>query len=398
MTHHHKRNTCPECKGTETCRCMATKVETKELCADCKAKSLNEDAAAGSTGAGAIAGARGLLFKGAKNMTRRKDPSKVKVEVIKYSNKLSETTRNSFSAFIAEGDQEFDSVDVISKLSQNSKIADDLDGDELAVFGMEADDGSITKVYIPREEAKEFERALGDALKDTKDKTGDEEIAAILFDLKDRFKIVDVKWPTVQEDEEQQAAPAAGAVPGAVDPAAPAAPGTPPVGPDGAPAAPGAVGPDGAPVDPMADPNADPMAGDPAAAPAPDQGDMITQILDMLRQDAEARKADAEAKIADAHAREADAAQRTAAVKLRGEEEVVDAEAHFKEKKEEKKEAERLKMIARFRQETKLSQEDDTPTQDEPGAPIEDDDGSDEDEEAVTLTRKTLLNILRGGK
>jgi hypothetical protein len=375
------------------------KVMTTETCIKCKAKAITEEAAAGSSSATAVAGFQGRMFMGAKKLARRKVPGEAApIPIIQYSNKkLSEATRHSFSAFLGEGDDNFDSVDVISKLSQNSKVADELDGDELAVFGMEADDGSITKVYIPHEQAKEFERALGDRLKDTKDATGEEEIAGILFDLKDRFKIVDVKWPTVQEDEEQ--APAAGAAPGA-DPMAPGAPGADPMAAPGTDpmAAPGAVGPDGAPVDPMADPNADPMA--PGAAAPADTGDMITQILDMLRQDAEARKADAEAKTADAKAREADAAARTAATKLQGEEEVMDAEAHFKEKKEEKKEGERLKMIARFRQETKMDQDSRAPMP----APKEQEQGPNdeepkaEEEESVTMTRQTLLNILRGGR
>lgn len=350
---------------------------------------LNEEGAEGSTGGDAVAGSFGRLFKGVKDITKRKAPKgTTAIPVIKFKNaKLAEHARNSFSAFLAENEDKFDSADVISKLSQNSKVADELDGDELAVFGMEDEEGAITKVYIPKEQAKDFERALADRLRETKDETTEEEIAAILFDLKDRFKIVDVKWPTVQEDEEQtppaqdpaadpMAAPGAPGANGAVDPMAP----------------PGAPGADGA-VDPMADPAADPMAAPGADAPA--GGDMITQILDMLRQDAEARKADAEAKIADAHAREADAAQRTAAVKLRGEEEVMDAEAHFKEKKEEKKEGERLKMIARYRQENKMSQDSE-----QAPAPAEQDAaprGKAEDEEAVTVTRKTLLDILRGG-
>lgn len=389
MSHVHTRNTCPDCKGTSTCRCMATKTETSELCPTCAKKSpIKEDAAAGSTGAASVAGVRGLLFKGAKNLTRKVDPKidPKKIPVIKYANKLPESARHSFSefmAFVAESEDQFDSVDVISKLSQNSKIVDDLEGDQLAVFGMESDDGAITKVYVPHEQAKDFERALGDRLKETKDKTGGDEIAAILFDLKDRFKIVDVKWPTIQEDEEQAPAPAA-------DPSA-AAPGTDPA----------VAATDPAAADPMAPPTdgtdpADPSLGADGAAPA-DSADMITQILDMLRQDAEARKADAEAKIADARAREADAAQRTAAVKLQGEEEVMDAEAYFKDKKEEKKEAERLKMIARFRQETKMDQDSAQPVAPS-AAPQDADGGGDEDEEAVTLTRKTLLHILRGGR
>ena len=36
--HHHTRNVCPECGNVETCRCMAPKTTTHELCYDCKEK------------------------------------------------------------------------------------------------------------------------------------------------------------------------------------------------------------------------------------------------------------------------------------------------------------------------------------------------------------------------
>lgn len=341
-------------------------------------------AATGATTAGNVAGKRGLLFTGIRELTHvRKKVAGVPVIQFSKRNNLNVRTKGitegkiSFSNFLAEdaalADSDFDASDVISKLSQNAKIADDLDGDEMAVFGMESDDGSITKVYIPKEQAKDFENALADRLKDNVENT-EEEIAGVLFDLKDRFKIIDVKWPTIQEDEEQVPEDPMAGDPMAGDPAA--------------------MGAEGDPVtmDPNADPSLDPAGG---AAPGGDAvGDQIAQILDMLRADAEARKAESDAKSAEAKAKEAEAAAKLAGIKLQGEEEVLDAEAHFKDKKEEKKEAERLKMLARFRQETKMSQD----TSAAPAPEVAPDSGNkDEDEEHVTLTRKQLLNILSRG-
>jgi len=391
----HFKNTCPKCNEVTQCRCMGERTLTNNICEGCNAKAdLNEDAVAGSISAGAIAGVRGMLFTGIKELTNKKARKVAGVPVITFKDPeknlnrrtlgIAESRKMKFSEFISE-EAEFDMADVFSKLSQNSKIVGDLNGEELAVFGMESDDGAVTKVYVPKEQGKDFEIALSNALKHTKGSTGGQEIAGILFDLKDQFRIVDVKWPTVQEDEEQQATPA----PAPADTNNPAA-----------------VDPNAAPADPNnptpVDPNAAPDLGAPATTP--DTGDMIAQILDMLRADAEARKADADAKTADAHAREAESTAKIAGIKMQGEEEVLDAEAYFKEKKDEKREAERIKMLARFRQEQKMS--DDTasipkdaietlPTPAVTPA-LQGKTGNSEEEERITRARHTLLSILGG--
>ena len=391
----HYKNVCPKCSGVTQCRCMGNKVETKKLCNKC-VDSLNEDAVAGSISAGAVAGARGLLFTGVREITQRR--KKVAgVPVVKFKNPPVDL--NFRTKGIAEGrtrfiqhllgesggvpDAEFDSADIVSKLVQNAKIAAEIDSDNLAVFGMEGDDGSITKVYIPKQQAKDFEIALGEVLKDNPE-ANQEEIAGILFDLKDRFKIVDVKWPTIQEDEEQAPPDATGATPAAAnaDPFGDTAPST---------------------TVPPSDPNAPPV--DPNAAPAPDSAvsgsgdstsDTLAAILDMLRSDAEARKADAEAKTAEANAKEAEATAKITGIKMQGEEEVLDAEAYFKQKKEEKKEAERLKMLARFRQENKSDDDSDSAPTSTDNRPQEiSGKSSSEEEEHVTSMRKSLLSLLQ---
>ena len=384
----HFKNTCPKCGGVTQCRCVGERTLTNDVCEDCKGKkTVNEDAVAGSISAGAVAGVRGMLFTGIKELTNRKARKVAGVPVVTFKDPeknlnrrtlgIAESRKLKFSEFISE-DADFDMADVFSKLSQNAKISSDLNNEELAVFGMESDDGSVTKVYVPKEQGKDFEIALSNALKHTKGSTNGQEIAGILFDLKDQFRIVDVKWPTVQEDEEQQA------------PAAPA--------PDSAPAAPG--------VDLNAAPDLNAPTDD-VSAPATSSADtdtMITQILDMLRADAEARKADADAKTADAHAREAESTAKIAGIKMQGEEEVLDAEAFFKGKKDEKREAERIKMLARFRQEQKMSNDsasipkdavEDLPT---PAVAPQSQGtvGKSEEEERVTRARHTLLSILGG--
>lgn len=403
MSHHHERNTCPTCNAVTTCRCMASKINTNNVCASCQSKeAVNEDAVAGSIGAGSIATFNGSLFGGSFPKSQRRKVAGI--QVIRYKNHMapkvkkpkkivSEGAMSSFKLFIAEmsqEDSEFDSADVISKLSRNADMADKLDGDELAVFGLEDKDGKITKVYVPAEQGKEFEQALGDALRSSKE-NGQTEIAAMLFELKNKFKIVDVKWPTVQQDEEQTSAP--------TDPNAPA------VDPNAAPVDPNApaTDPNATPADPNA-PAVDPMAAGPAAPgadviPTEDPTSMIAQILDMLKADAEARKADAAAKTAEANAKEAESAAKITAIKMQGEEGVLDAEAYFKARKEEKKEADRIKMMAKFRQETQMntSQDSTSPVAPQtPAAPQGDE--SEEEEQQMSTIRKQLLSILNRGR
>lgn len=422
MTHKHSSNTCPGCNTKITCKCpQGAQNETRDYCAKCNAL-VQEDAAAGATSAAGVAGFAGSLFGG--SMPRRQRKAVQGIPVIRYSNKLhartkrkpklSESAPGSFAAFLQESvtdnEKGFDSADVISKLARNAEVSDDLDGDELAVFGMEDSEGGITKVYVPAEQGEEFEKALGDALRHTTE-NGETEIAALLFDLKDKFKIVDVKWPTVQEDEEEKSADpaAAGAPPAPVpgDPAAAAGPGASPAA-DGMPPADGAMAPDG--VDPMA--GGDLGAAAPGADVAPgagDQGDILKQIVNMLMADAEARKAESAAKTAEANAKEAESAAKIAAIKIQGEESVLDAEAHFKAKKDEKKESDRIKMLAKFRQETQMSAPSQpqgevkpvgaAPASTSPASPQMPAAGGsrDEEEEQLTHARRFLLGLINRG-
>lgn len=332
---------------------------------------LKEDAAAGAISATAIAGVRSRLggrIKRVVPMTPQK--KKPDAKTIKES---------SFSAYLKEFANDPTPVDIIGKLSQNAKQSDDLDGDGVATYGLETDDGAIVKVLVAREQAKDFEKALADALQELGDDNTPQDVAELLFDLNDQFHIVDVVWPTIQEDEEEPVDPNAMDTmdPNAMDPNA----------------------------DPNAmDPNADPNAMDPNGDPM-DMGDdmgggadmdgvqsALDQIIDFLKSDAEARKAEADAKAAEARAREAEAAGKAAEVKMAGEEEVLNAEDYFKQKKDADKEANRLKMLAKYRQETSGGSDDQMASQANVGGSK----STDEDEEVTSKIRRSLLRILRG--
>jgi hypothetical protein len=40
-SHHHIRNTCPQCHTTSTCRCTKPKIETHDLCSTCRPESTS---------------------------------------------------------------------------------------------------------------------------------------------------------------------------------------------------------------------------------------------------------------------------------------------------------------------------------------------------------------------
>lgn len=345
--------------------------------------SLKEDAVAGSTSAVAVAGVRAPLggrIKRVVPLTKKKKAKELSLPIKEAK----------FSAFLKEFADDVKPVDVIGQLSQNAKQSDDLDGNGVATYGIETDEGTIVKVLVAREQAKDFEKALADEMQEATDNSH-QDIAELLFNLNDRFHIVDVVWPTIQEDEEQDGDPNAPQDPNAAQ----QTPGMDPNDPNADPNADPMADPNAPPVDPN-DPNADPLA-----AGGPDDmggGDgvqsALDQIIDFLKSDAEARKAEADAKAAEARAREAEAAGKAAETKLAGEEQVMNAEDYFKQKKDADKEANRLKMLAKYRQETSSGGSDDFSGTEGSGGSG----GFDEDEEQTTMMRKTLLRILRGGR
>lgn len=270
----------------------------------------------------------------------------------------------------------FDPADVMSKLRDAEKQTDT--DEDTVPFGMEDEDGNVIKVYVRADQADEFETALGSMLAG-EDEEGDDddeidamEIAEVLFKLKDKFDIVDVEWPEIEgdEEEEQQMAPGAeGGMPG-----------------EGGEGMPGEGGEMGGPGGEM-DMDAEGGEGMEDLEGEGGEGEMdmdaeggaestLQQVIDMMKKDAEARAAEAEARAAEARAKEAEANATAAASKVSQEEQVLDAEAYEKDKKSEKDEVENLSKIARMKH--------DQATQQEAGLAAE------EDEEEII--RQRMLN------
>lgn len=313
-----------------------------------------------------VAGAAGSLFGGGvvrrgkktKKLSDafRMDPSKIKSPTHNWSWRvLGEMMDSNLKGQSPEST--FDPADVLSKLRDAEKQTDT--EEDTVPFGLEDEDGNVIKVYVRAEQADEFESALGSMLAGEDDEGNDDdeidgmEIAEVLFQLKDKFDIVDVKWPEIEGDEEEEQE--MGGAPGGGAPAPGAEAGA---GGEGG----GELGLEGPPggeegMEGEGEGEDMDLEGE-GEGEGEDEMDMeaeggaestLQQVIDMMKKDAEARAAEAEAKAAEARAREAEANANAAASKVKQEEQVMDAEAYEKDKKAEKDEVESLSKIARMK-------------------------------------------------
>lgn len=321
---------------------------------------MNENAAGGAFGSGGSAGGMAMpLFsrlvqrskpkaKEDEFVGREEEQKTVEPTPIAKKSKLKET----FDRLMEAGEEDgiparpgsstFDTTEVISKLKalENRESQDHRD---TVTFGLEDDNGGLVRVAVKHEQAEDFEKALQAVMADAEREEDDRpEIAEILFKLKDRFDLVDVQWPDVQEDEEQQVDLQGGAE-GEIDPDSP-----------------GELG--------------DEMGGEMELGGGADTSqvqDLLSQVIDMMKADAEARTADARAREAEAKNKEAESIARQAALKVKQEEQFLDMDTYNKAKKEEEKESKRLAQLSKWKHEMG---------------------GSADDEDDITLTRTASLS------
>ena len=258
-------------------------------------------------------------------------------------------------------DEKFDPADVVSKLRAAQEKANK--EDNTAGFALEDGDGQIIKVYVAADEAEEFERALGAALSG-EDEDDDEEntsleIAEVLFNLKDRFSIVDVVWPPIDGDPEEQETTGDGDLDDDTDIDA---------GGEGAEGDEGGEdleGDEGSLDDAEGDMEADLQAdgegeGEDLEGGDEDEGvkSALDAVIDLLRAQADATKAEANAKEAEANAEEAKSNASVAELKMKQEEEVLDMEASGDKVKKAEQEAKKLKDLAKWRHQTAQTADD----------------------------------------
>lgn len=284
-------------------------------------------------------------------------------------------------------DNSFDSNDVISKM-KNAKKTNDLNNTTVA-FGLKDENNNVVVVYVDAEQADDFENDLSAKLDELQ---GKEEIAKILWDMREKFDIVNVDWPAIPEDEEEQTV----------------------VDTEGGEAA-GGVEPPGDETDLEGDAVSDEdLEGDvePVDKTEDDAKSALQAVIAMMKADADAKRAEAEARKAEANAEEAKYAAHAAEFKIKSQEEILDMEAYEKEKGEKDKEAKQLAKLAKFRHDkaqdaenaltgaTTNSVPQSEPVQSEPvsAAPEEeedvdvDGDGLANDEEYLKFVQKYLIN------
>ena len=224
----------------------------------------------------------------------------------------------------------FNEVDVEAKLRdavrRNKASHDDTKG-----FVIEDADGKQYKIYVVMNQAEEFEEALGAMIDD--EEMGENEVAEIVFRLRKRYHIVDVVWPTIEEDEEEDIEMDDGM--GADD------------------------------LESMGDEDsneADPLGAeddleDEMVADVPDESlatSALEKVIQAMMADAEARKMDAEARMKEAEARIASAEAMELEKEVKKQEELLDLETHEKKEKDKEKEINKLAKLAKYRDQSNM--------------------------------------------
>jgi hypothetical protein len=331
---------------------------------------LKEMAADGAVGAHAVAAAPGSLFGG--GAVRRKKKKKVKEAYrLDPSEVAMPTNRNVWNWRVigemmemGKGQREetaFDPADVLSKLdAAETRVKAE---DDTVPFGLEDEDGNLVKVYVRAEQADEFESTLaamlaGEDVDEDEDGYAESaEIAEILFELKDKFDIVDVEWPQIEGDEEEEQALEGGDEE---------------MGGEGEDSFMDAIGGDEemggeGDMEGLEDMEGEgDLEGDMEMEPEGGAESALQQVIDMMKADAEARKAESEARAEEAKARTAEANANAAGHKVKQEEQVLDMETYNEQKKTEEEEAKQLAKLAKWKHdqaqsaETKMAEEEES--------------------------------------
>lgn len=283
--------------------------------------------------------------------------------VILAADKLARKHSKLREAEVSSSGEEFDSTAVLSKL-KSLENKEKVDPRDATTFGLEDDDGQTVRVTVGNEHAAEFEKALQSFLSSEDSDSTIPEIAEILFKLKDHFTIINVEWPEVEEDEEQETELTSEIEGGAEA---------------------GQVGSDGGEVDPLAGEDDGGIGGDVDTDSAKS---LLVQIIDMMKANAEASKEEALARASEAKARGAEVGVTAAMTKVKREEQILDMETHDKQQKAEEKETKQLARLAKWQHDLGKSSEGDDGELD---GYMSQRRGEEEEEMAVTPVRKASI-------
>jgi hypothetical protein len=299
-------------------------------------KLINEEAASGAVGTGAVAGHAMPLFTSL--VKRQILNTNTKPAKIKYSNKNKKKTyldlKNTFESVNNDRSEVISKLQALERKNSTSYI-------HTTSFGLQDEKGNIIKITVPNEEAEEFERVLRAILADEEADQKNIDVAEILWNLKDRFNIINVDWPEVEEDEEQ-------------DQTVQSDQQTPPTPEEG-----------------EADEISNLLGADENSQQSPEETpgtkDLLQQVIDMMKADAEARKKEAEAREKEAQAEIEELSMKQAVAKVKQEEMFLDMEEYNKAKKAKEQEAKRLAKLAKWKHDMAKEQGlEDTPEADLP--------------------------------
>ena len=348
-------------------------------------KKLNETAGGGAVGAGGVAVRTDGPGLASKERRRLQD----------YLRSFQKRTVNKFryapvTPFPIKVSEAFDLQDVLSRLrGVEGKSVEPRDN---VTYGVEDDEGNIMKVTVRKDQAAEFEAVLAHELADIEafSVTGqdgkDVSMAELLFNLKDKFDIVDVEFPKIPTDvvynADQATYKAADDMP-ANDQVTDDQTNLDGQGPDGGmddlggldddlgPASNGnerldldnisgdgiddldgtAMGGPGEGGDELGDlgPEGDAEGVEDFEEPPADEGSILDRVLDMLKAQAEAETAKANAEAEKYRADQAEYSARAANATIAQQEELARMEADMEKQKNQQKEAKKLADIAKYR-------------------------------------------------
>ncbi len=344
---------------------------------------LNETAGGGATGAGGVAvRTDGPGISGKQRRSLQDYLRKFQKRVV---NRYKFAPVTPFPIRLGEA---FDLQDVLSRLRGiEGKSVEPRDN---VTYGVEDDEGNIMKVTVRKDQAAEFEAVLAHELADieafsvTGEQGKDVSMAELLYNLKDKFDIIDVEFPKIPTDVVYNADQAT------VQPASqmPAndqvtddqtnldqggdigAPGGMEGEDDLGPVANGkdrmdlndisgegiddlegdAMGGEGEQGDELAlEPEGDAEGVEGFEEPPADEGSILDRVLDMLKAQAEAETAKANAEAEKYRADQAEYSARAAQATVAQQEELARMEADMEKQKAQEKQAKKLADIAKYR-------------------------------------------------
>lgn len=338
-------------------------------------KKLNETAGGGATGAGGVAvRTDGPGISGKERRSLQDYLRKFQKRVVNRY-KFSHVTP--FPIRLGEA---FDLQDVLSRLRGiEGKSVEPRDN---VTYGVEDDEGNIMKVTVRKDQAAEFEAVLAHELADieafsvTGEEGKDVSMAELLYNLKDKFDIIDVEFPKIPTDvvynaDQATVEPAGESVPNDQvadtqtnldrggdmdDELGPIANGNEmmdlnDISGDGIDDLEGdAMGGEGETSDELAlEPEGDAEGVESFEEPPADEGSILDRVLDMLKAQAEAQTAQANAEAEKYRAEQAEYSARAAQATVAQQEELARMEADMEKQKNQEKQAKKLADIARYR-------------------------------------------------